>query len=295
LSDEEIEYRSSKTEILKQITHNFSEFDKLQEKISLKIGNEYFKNFIKLIKKNKNDGLDSLETPLFVLIQRSYYLKGKTALYCKDYEKALIFFYRSENVYYIGDGKLIQKSINKIIFILKLTMTQIETSKFQDGKLLSKTNQSINSPGKGSKNNLQIYKKEDINKFNVVIDYWEKKLDKFSLNERDVLVLVNNNIKKMDKAVRLSQQIFKTLITTEDKFGVFIFGKNLNPIVQLSRKAGLTYKFIKNEIKNLETSVKNADYEEDAEVYIKKCIFKSFSYLKQKSNTYLQLYMPKSS
>ena len=174
-------------------------------------------------------------------------------------------------------------------------MTQIETSKFQDGKLLSKTNQSINSPGKGSKNNLQIYKKEDINKFNVVIDYWEKKLDKFSLNERDVLVLVNNNIKKMDKAVRLSQQIFKTLITTEDKFGVFIFGKNLNPIVQLSRKAGLTYKFIKNEIKNLETSVKNADYEEDAEVYIKKCIFKSFSYLKQKSNTYLQLYMPKSS
>ena len=82
-----------KIKTLDIIISNFEEFDRLKTKILSSLGNEYLKNFMKLIKKNNKENYELLETPIHVLAQRCNYLKGKTALFCKDYETALKFFF----------------------------------------------------------------------------------------------------------------------------------------------------------------------------------------------------------
>ena len=302
--------------ILKQITTYFEVCDKLQEKISSSISNEFLKNFKKLIRKNNKNNIEMLETPIFVLKQRCNYLKGKTALLCKDFQKALKYFYLSESVFYIGDAKIVRKSTKKILSILQMTKLKIEQLTIKDSKKVNALKFS-----EQKKENLTILSKE--------MDFWEKKFNKlhlsntllslgnFDRNKRDIIILINSKMnieKKMDKAIKLSIFIYKTLITAEDKFGLFLFGQNLNPIVKLEKKTHLTYQYVKNEIMNLEKNLRNSGLElgekvvkvgkDDisyivekdcnvgicTDISLKSSILKVCNYLMQKSNIFLIIF-----
>lgn len=270
LTETEKDLINSKINILNQITFYFEQFDKIRGRMELSIGNEYFKNFLKLVKKNKSENLQALETPFLVLKQRCYYLKGKTALYCQHYAKSLNFFYKSESILFIGDAKIVLKSIKKILFILNMIKQNI-----------------IASIEKNPKNKQNGIKKENLDRIKKEINFWEIRLNFYGSNTRDILVLVNGMMKyepkKFDQSIKLTFQIFKTLITSEDKFGMFLFGEYLNPVVQLSKITSLTYYYVKKEIKNLMSGMTNEfDDCTDINCKFKTSIFKALTYIRNK-------------
>ncbi len=76
--------------------------------------------------------------------------------------------------------------------------------------------------------------------------------------------------------------INNSFLTSNDRFAMFSFHKNINTLVNLSEKNPQSNEFIKICIENMILTTKNDLMEESSMLF--KCIVKTYNYLVKKSN-----------
>ena len=280
---------------IKSIIRNFYEFDSIFERHrnSSELINSLKILYVR-IRSNKKNNFDLLEVPIEILMQKSNYLKGKFMKINHDYKSALDFFYHSQKINVVCDAKIVKQSIKQIINIYKIMIENInydiDLIKSKDQYLVSKTN----------KVNKQILEKDkEIEKrlkhkeqFQTHIDKWIIEMNKYTFFSKDYCILINisksinENQKKIDRAIKLSDSIYENFITSQDRFSLFLVTKSANPIITLSYKNFQTYEFIKDSIAGVKDLIEYNGFLKDSESDLIKAIVKAKEYLNKRSNIY---------
>ncbi len=173
--------KNSKIMTFKLIVKNFQHFDELYEKLKTSNTSEYLKNFLEILRNNKKDNFEIIETPFMILCQRSNYLKGKLSRYCGHYLKALDFLFKSRETQIICDASIIKKSIKQIISIMRDLDKEIERLNNHLEMVKNNTkSSSVNQTKVKIDQNMKI--RESITKY---IDSLEKDLSRFSYQPKD--------------------------------------------------------------------------------------------------------------
>ena len=245
----------------------------------------YLKQFLLILKNNKKKNYEIVESPFPLLVQRSNYIKGKLALYSGHYSTALEFFFKTREKHLICDANLIKRSTTQINKIYNHFCLEID-----------KINKSENFQIKNNPTDINVLNKlkygiENLEKIKLKIedeiDFLNAGLEVYTYQPKDLIVLIDfsmtmisQNSKKTIQACKIAQNIFDDYITSEDKFGLFIFTKFVNPIVSLSQKNKNTVKFINEMINELEKRV-NLVVEEESNLI--QAVERIYEYLKRKS------------
>jgi hypothetical protein len=280
----------NKLETLEQIGKYFNYFDILYETLRQGCSSEYFKTFLDLLRNNRKESLDTIESPFLVLFQRSNYLKGKLSKICGHMDKALEFFHRSRETLIICDASLIKKSIRQIIKIMEFLKDEVDkeveihmetggkyinllensnkdSKDFSSALSISKLNfsgtmnnrqntirETVITPEKKLKEKIENLK-EKSREIETYIKNNLEQLGNFTCIPKDFVVLIDishkmrgTDSKKIEKALRTANNFFDLYITTEDRFGLFVYANSLNPIISLTQKNYNTYIYVKNMI-----------------------------------------------
>ena len=272
------------------IVKNFEEFDKKLENLKASNSAEYFKNYLEILKNNKKENFDLIiETQSMILCQRCNYLKGKFSRYCGHNVKALDFFFKSRETQIICDASIIKKSINQIIKIMREINDEIENN-IQQLEYLNKTDKNEMRSSRSNQTRAKIDQNKKIS--DTIIKYienMEKEVDQFNLSQpKDLIVLIDFSEtmsscegKKIKNAIKTSQNILDNYITQEDKFGLFLYTKSLNPIVSLTNKNMKTYNYIKDLMEEL--IIDYVDHEFKGKTNLINSLELIHEYLKKKS------------
>jgi len=277
--------KNSKIMTFKLIVKNFQHFDELYEKLKTSNTSEYLKNFLEILRNNKKDNFEIIETPFMILCQRSNYLKGKLSRYCGHYLKALDFLFKSRETQIICDASIIKKSIKQIISIMRDLDKEIERLNNHLEMVKNNTkSSSVNQTKVKIDQNMKI--RESITKY---IDSLEKDLSRFSYQPKDLIVLIDfsetmsySDGKKIKNAIKTAQNIFDIYITQEDKFALFLYTKSVNPVISLTKKNINTFTYVRDVIENL--IINYASYEYKGKTNLLKSLVTLSEYLKKKSN-----------
>ena len=179
-------FEEQKIETFNFILKNFVNLDLLIVKLKVTYNTDYLKNFMKIIKNNKKEIID---LPIYIICQKNNYLKGKFALYCGHYTKALEFFYRSREKQDICDASIIRSSIKQISKIIKHFEIEIVKNLSQNEEILKNknTNKKLNAEIKNEIENLS--KITDLVEFNNEDLFNE--LQFYNYSPKDVIILID--------------------------------------------------------------------------------------------------------
>lgn len=278
---------------IKNIIRNFNEFDTIfdkdRESAEATLG---LKQLYDKVRSNKKNNFDMIEVPIEILMQKSNYLKGKFMKINQDYRSALEFFYNSQKINVVCDAKIVKQSIKQIINIYKIMIENIgydiDLIKNKSQYLISKTNKkNNNSLEKEKEVETRLKHKEQFQKH---IEKWTIELNKYNYYSKDYSILINisksinENIKKIDRALKISDSIYENFITSEDRFSLFLASKSTNPIINLSYKNFQTYEFIKDSIASVKDLIESNGFIKDADSNLIKAIVKAREYLNKRSN-----------
>jgi hypothetical protein len=309
-----------KTEVIKNIKENFRKIDVKMLKLKRSVTNEYLKKILDMINVLKKESIEMIEIPIHVLNQKSNYLKGKFLFYCENYSQAYLFFNESRKINVISNAQIIRSSLKKIKKILNIFNEKIESGvsenyykNFKNNPVLpTNSNNNINnsgtknllvenSPIKGPQNSnnlvssqfqLSSYimsmpkneKIEKLNKFNFVIDEF---IFKYQTFPKDIAILINfstsmnNDQKKYTMSLKTALNIFQNYTTSEDRFCIFSYSYNSNPLINLSFKNINTIDYIKYQIENYMNKEEIVFQEESSSLI--KTISSVYDYLEKKN------------
>jgi hypothetical protein len=309
-----------KTEVIKNIKENFRKIDVKMLKLKRSVTNEYLKKILDMINVLKKESIEMIEIPIHVLNQKSNYLKGKFLFYCENYSQAYLFFNESRKINVISNAQIIRSSLKKIKKILNIFNEKIESGisenyykNFKNNPVLpTNSNNNINnsgtknllvenSPIKGPQNSnnlvssqfqLSSYiismpkneKIEKLNKFNFVIDEF---IFKYQTFPKDIAILINfstsmnNDQKKFTMSLKTALNIFQNYTTSEDRFCIFSYSYNSNPLINLSFKNINTIDYIKYQIENYMNKEEIVFQEESSSLI--KTISSVYDYLEKKN------------
>ena len=206
----EIQKDSSKQkieEIKNEILKNKNSINELIKTIEL--NDEYIKNIIELVRTNKKNIIESIDSPIYILNQHLNYLIGKFYVKCGKQSKALNYFFlsKSNSPYPLIDAKTAKKSIKQIIKII----TKLE----------------VNNPLLCLHSN--ILKEE---------------LENYGSCKRQIAILVNtydwsssNELSQLVSQSKIAiMNIYDNVITSNDDFGLFLYINSLHIEIGMTRK-----------------------------------------------------------
>lgn len=306
-----------KTEVIKNIKENFRKIDIKMIKLKKSVTNEYLKNILDMINVLKKDSIEMIEIPIQVLNQKSNYLKGKFLFYCDNYSQAYLFFNESRKINIISNAQLIRSSLKKIKKILNIFSETIESGvsdNYRKNMPIFPTQSNINIINSSSKNLLvensenkgskksnylvssqyqlnskimsmpKIEKLDKLNKFNYIIDEF---IFKYQTFPKDIAILINcsnamnNDHKKSTISLKTALNIFENYTTSEDRFCVFSYSCNSNPLINLSFKNINTIDYIKYQLENYMNKEEIVFQEESSSLI--KTISSVYDYLEKKN------------
>lgn len=253
-------FELQRVETFKLINANFNNFDEFFKKLRNMNTPEYLKNFLQVLK-IKNGNFENIETPYLILCQRSNYLKGKFALCCGHYSKALEFFYRSRGKQVVCDAGIIRASIKQIYKIIKKFENEIDKLLQQNNDLLKSTTykfDSVKNTKKIQSDMEKLHQQKDL--FSNYLTALVGEFDFYTYNPKDVIVLIDISEtmledKKVDRASKIAMWIFDNFITNEDKFGLFVFGQFVNNVIGLTHRNDNNLEYLRDMILSVEKHV----------------------------------------
>ena len=207
-----------------------------------------------------NMDLDSAEQSIFLFkinVQKGEFLKGKLALYCKNYNDALFYFIRaSKKKSIIIDGLIKKKALKHIYKIIDILLKKfknyginkmnMEEKIFEYEKMKYKYNIDRKKGKENNEKKLVTFDKnlkeiknsliEDINKCNlkqakdviIIIDF-----NIYNLNEDNVEQI---NFSKIDSFIEQTKLILDEYLSSNDKIGIFIYKEQYQIICPLITK-----------------------------------------------------------
>ena len=216
---------------------------------------------------SSNSDLNSGSQSIFLFrvnVQREEYLKGKFALCCKNLNDALFYFIRAaKKKSIVSDGLIKKKSLKRIkkilsnLFkkydyydIINTEMNEIEYESLKqranNKKYNSLYNNKINPENNSKEKNKSTFKQEmekiktriinDINECNVkqaqdiiiIIDF-----NKYNQNNNNLLNIIN----KIDSFIDQTKTILDNYLSSNDRFGAFIYTNQYQIICPLLNKS----------------------------------------------------------
>ena len=207
-----------------------------------------------------NMDLDSADQSIFLFkinVQKGEFLKGKLALYCKNYNDALFYFIRaSKKKSIIIDGLIKKKALKHIYKIIDILLKKfknyginkmnMEEKIFEYEKMKYKYNIDRKKGKENNEKKLVTFDKnlkeiknsliEDINKCNlkqakdviIIIDF-----NIYNLNEDNVEQI---NFSKIDSFIEQTKLILDEYLSSNDKIGIFIYKEQYQIICPLITK-----------------------------------------------------------
>ena len=207
-----------------------------------------------------NMDLDSADQSIFLFkinVQKGEFLKGKLALYCKNYNDALFYFIRaSKKKSIIIDGLIKKKALKHIYKIIDILLKKfknyginkmnMEEKIFEYEKMKYKYNIDRKKGKENNEKKLVTFDKnlkeiknsliEDINKCNlkqakdviIIIDF-----NIYNLNEDNVEQI---NFSKIDYFIEQTKLILDEYLSSNDKIGIFIYKEQYQIICPLITK-----------------------------------------------------------
>ena len=153
-----------------------------------------------------------------------------------------------------------------------------------------KTCERKSKPSTKAKITAKINRIEEIQNY---IDLHIKALNTFHYNPKDLVILIDVSVnmesdkKKIERALKNAIYFFENYVTSKDRFGLFYYSKNINPIISLTEKNYNTYVYIKNHLENLTNSDLNFGIDENTQLrkssHMCRAISFVYDYLKKKS------------
>ena len=136
-----------------------------------------------------------------VNLQRSEFLKGKFALYCKNYKDALFYFIRASKKYSIVlDGLIMKKAMKHILKIINIFLGKYDELDIMGMNLGEKILEYEKMKYKNkleknssNKNNMNIYKNNNTfgKELNLIKNYLTEEINKCSSKkEKDIIILI---------------------------------------------------------------------------------------------------------
>ena len=208
---------------------------------------------------SENNELNSGSQSVFLFrvnIQRGDFLKGKFALYCKNYNDALFFFIRAaKKKSIVLDGLIQKKSLNHINKICLKIRKRLEIygliNLSVNKKLLEYEKSKLRGGNKKINNNYADKDSEEKkeNTFKEELEYIKNEISK-NINEcnakqsKDILILIDfniymnesNNLNKIDSFIDQTKTILNNYLSSNDRLGVFIYTNQYQIICPLMCK-----------------------------------------------------------
>ena len=207
-----------------------------------------------------NMDLDSADQSIFLFkinVQKGEFLKGKLALYCRNYNDALFYFIRaSKKKSIIIDGLIKKKALKHIYKIIDILLKKFKNyginkmnmaeKIFEYEKMKYKYNIDRKKGKENNEKKLVTFDKnlkeiknsliEDINKCNlkqakdviIIIDF-----NIYNLNEDNVEQI---NFSKIDSFIEQTKLILDEYLSSNDKIGIFIYKEQYQIICPLITK-----------------------------------------------------------
>jgi hypothetical protein len=269
--------KKSKEESIKLVMNNFSALDTLLGHLQCQINNQYIKKFSDIVKLNKKENYELIELPIHVLIQKTNYLKGVFCMYCAEYNQAVNFFNESKKVNIISNAVIVHKSIKKIKKIVTILNTKLNTQ-IDEVKEVKQRNALYGLI-------MLSEKRERLMEYNELL---ANELDKYKLSPKDIAILINysskmtKDSKKTNQTLKLTENIFENLVTTEDRFSLFLYCEHTNPYISLEYKNDYTEQYIRDQIKTIFThNDDEAGYNNESNLI--ESLLNVYMYLKKKN------------
>ena len=172
-----------------------------------------------------------------------------------------------------------------------------------DIELIKNKNQYLQTKVNKNAKNQKLEKEREVEtrmkhkeQFQKHIDKWKIELEKYTFWPKDYSILINisksinENIKKIDRALKISDSIYENFITSQDRFSLLLASKSTNPIINLSYKNFQTYEFIKESISKVKDLIEDNGFSKDSESNLIKAIVKAKEYLAKRSNFYFLIH-----
>ena len=285
-----------KEETIGIINQNFLLFDKIVSTILSNVPvNEYLKKILEMIEVSKKESSELIEIPIYVLIQKANYLKGKFCYYSQNYKMAFYFFNESRMNNFISNAIITRDSYKKLkkivqIFenIVKIKSTvincEVDEGRNKVKRLLKLESKQI----KQSQERISEY-----------MSYVNNELGKYVTNPKDIAILLNfsyllkkndeqemnRNYKKIELLIGVANMIFKKYTTYEDRFTLFAYTSHANALINLSYKNASTYDFLSDQFKNISRKEFYSDLMESCEPCLLKSAETVDNYLTKKNES----------
>lgn len=242
------------TELINSLRQDVNELIK-----SVEINDEYIKNIVDLMRTNKKNILESIDTPYYVLNQKLNYLIGKFCFACGKYSKSIIYFSKAKTnrPYQILDAMIVRKSLKMIIKVIN----------------------------KVSKNNALL---------TMHLNVLQEELNELNASPRDVAVVIltdsawytESNLAQLVARSKMSaMNAYDNLITSNDTYGLFLYINELRIEVGMTAKTKGDNDYIREVIENCFTSesIKLANEDKkNVDVDIEKVVKDVFDVMKRK-------------
>ena len=182
-----------------------------------------------------------------VNLQRSEFLKGKFAFYCKNYDDALFYFIRASKKYSIVlDGLIMKKAMKHILKILNIFLDKYHELEIMDMNIGKKIfeYEKLKYKNKLEKklsniNNINFYKNKNTfgKELNLIKNYITEEIYKCnSKKEKDVIILIDfniynfnegiikeDNLSKINSFIDQSKIILNNYLSNNDRLSAFIY------------------------------------------------------------------------
>ena len=208
---------------------------------------------------NIETNLGSQSSFLFkVNLQRSEFLKGKFALYCKNYNDALFYFIRASKKYSIVlDGLIMKKAMKNILKILNIFLYKYDELEIMGKNLGEKILEYEkvkykNKLEKNLSNNINFYKNNNSfgKELKKIKNYITEEINKYnSKKEKDVIILIDfniynfndgiineDNLSKINSFIEQSKEILNNHLSNNDRLSAFIYKDQHKMICPLINK-----------------------------------------------------------
>ena len=237
-----------------------------------------------------NMDLDSADQSIFLFkinVQKGEFLKGKLALYCKNYNDALFYFIRaSKKKSIIIDGLIKKKALKHIYKIIDILLKKfknyginkmnMEEKIFEYEKMKYKYNIDRKKGKENNEKKLVTFDKnlkeiknsliEDINKCNlkqakdviIIIDF-----NIYNLNEDNVEQI---NFSKIDSFIEQTKLILDEYLSSNDKIGIFIYKEQYQIICPLITKNKVDINSFSNDLIYHKNKIFDINETENAEI-----------------------------
>ena len=242
------------------------------------IVDDYSNNFLNETEEGKNKyGYHSVS--LFrVNIQRGDFLKGKFALYCKNYNDALFYFIRSaKKNSVITDGIIKKKSLKNIYKILRKIQKKCEKYDIINSSLKQEYDDFDQSENNSQKENISDknkifvdnYKYTFNDEIKIILNKVNKDINESNEKEaKDIIILIDFNSytksyddqidiysDKIDIFINESKTILENYISPNDRFGLFTCIREYKIICPLMLKYKIDIQSVYDDLINYKNSL----------------------------------------